>query len=177
MRAECVVLIASLFVTAPARAALATTFEADFDEEVKTWKEIEAQLPPYPNAKDLALMEGGRPDSHNFYVDTASISLGQDGVTRYTAVLKTTGGATNVTFEGIRCQTREHKLYATGRADGTWARARNPKWDRVTSSTKPYQWMLYREFFCPSPTRPTSPRQAADALKRGVGLAETPMND
>jgi hypothetical protein len=177
MRVECFLLIVSLFAVAPARAAQSSGFEADFDEEIKSWKEIQAQLPQYPQPKDLVLMEGGRPGSHNFYVDTTSISLGQDGVTRYTAVLKASGGATNVTFEGIRCETREHKLYAVGHADGTWARARNPTWNRIVSYTKPYQFMLYREFFCPTPLRPTPPKQAADALKRGVGLAQTPVTD
>ena len=177
MRVEWLLLIVSLLAAMPAHAALATRFEADFDEEIKSWKEIQSQLPPYPQSKDLVLMEGGRAGSHNFYVDTTSISLGEDGVTRYTAVLKASGGATNVTFEGIRCETREHKLYAVGRADGTWVRARNPKWERIVSYTKPYQLMLYREFFCPAPNRPTPPRQAADALKRGVGLAQTPVTD
>jgi hypothetical protein len=177
MRVEWLLLIVSLLAAMPARAALATRFEADFDEEVKSWNEIQAQLPSYPRSKDLVLMEGGRAGSHNFYVDTASISLGEDGVTRYAAVLKASGGATNVSFEGIRCETREHKLYAMGHANGTWARARNPKWERMTSYTKPYQWMLYREFFCPTPNRPTPPKQAADALKRGVGLAQTPVTE
>jgi hypothetical protein len=173
MRAECLLLTALLLAARPAHAAQSSGFEADFDEEIKSWKEVQAQLPPYPQPKDLVLMEGGRPGSHNFYVDTTSISLGADGVTRYAAVLKASGGATNVSFEGIRCETREHKLYALGHADGTWARARNPKWERMTSYTKPYQWMLYREFFCPTPNRPTPPKQAAAALKRGVGLSQS----
>jgi hypothetical protein len=173
---DCVVF--ALLAALPAQAAQwASRWEADFDEEAKPWKEIQALLPPSPQPKNLVLMEGGRAGAHNFYVDTASISLGEDGVTRYTAVLKTSGGATNVTFEGIRCETREHKLYALGRADGTWVRARDPKWQRVVSHEKPYQWMLYREFFCPAPSRPTPPKQAIDALKRGVGLAQSPAMD
>jgi hypothetical protein len=173
MRVECVLLIAACIAASPARAAVADGFEADFDEETKSWKEIQAQLPPYPQSKNLVLVEGGRAGSHNFYVDTASLSLGADGVMRYTAVLKAAGGATNVTFEGIRCETREHKLYALGHADGTWARARDPKWQRVVGHTKPYQWLLYREFFCPNPIRPTPAKQAADALRRGVGLGQS----
>ena len=151
-------------------------WEAAFDEETKSWKEIQAQIPSYPQAQNLVLVEGGRPGTHNFYIDTASVTLGEDGVMRYTALLKAAGGATNVTFEGIRCETREHKLYAIGHNDGTWVRARDPKWQRVVRDRTPYQWMLYREFFCPSRT-PTPAKQVVDALRRGVGLAQSPATD
>jgi hypothetical protein len=147
------------------------TWEHDFDEEKKNWKEIEAQIPAYPQTKNLVLLEAGSATSHKFYIDTASISLGEDGVVRYTTVVKTGGGATNVTFEGMRCETREQKLYALGRSDGTWVRARDPKWQRILlRDLTPHHWTLYREFFCPERSIPTPPKQAIQALKRGVGL-------
>ena len=153
-----------------ARAASAA-FGPDYDpeEEKKGWQEIEVRMPPYPKTQDLVLVDAGSATSHKFYIDASSVSVGADGVTRYTAVVKTAGGATNVTFEGIRCQTREEKLYALGHNDGTWAPARNAKWQRVVlRELKPYPFVLYRDFFCASPTQPTSPKQAVEALRRGV---------
>src|SRR4029078_8987809 len=148
-----------LFLTAHcAWAALATTWEMDFDDEKKPWKELEAQLPAYPKG-DLVLMDMGA-SPHKFYVDPASVSLGVDGVMRYTAVIKTAGGATNVTFEGMRCETRELKIYATGHRDGSWSRARLSQWERMLRHTKPYQYALFRDYFCPFQTRPTPPKQA-----------------
>ena len=173
-------LVFAAFAVVPAAGAagLATTWEADFDEDTKSWKEIQAQIPAYPKEQNLILVEAGSETSHRFYVDAASVSVGADGVVRYTTVVKTTGGATNVFFEGMRCQTREQKLYALGHRDGTWARARDPKWQRILlRDLKPHHYMLYREFFCASPSRPTPVKEALEALRRGVGLAQSRAGD
>lgn len=170
-----------LFVVAAlafAPAALATEWEMDFDENTKSWKEIQAQMPAYPKGENLLLVEAGSATAHKFYVDPASVSVGTDGVVRYTTVIKASGGAINVAFEGMRCETREGKLYAVGRSDGTWVRARNPKWDRILlRDLKPHHWVLYREYFCPSHTRPTPAKVAVDALRRGVGLSGSRILD
>jgi hypothetical protein len=145
--------------------------EGESDEEKKTWKEIEAKIPTYPKPENLVQLSAGNTTSHRFYIDTTSLALGEDGVMRYASVVKTTGGATNVTFEGMRCETRQHKLYAVGRSDGTWVRARDPQWQGIQfRELAPHHYVLYREYFCPARTRPTRPQQAAEALKRGTGL-------
>lgn len=170
--------LAAFCIAGPAFAAMATTWEADFDDETRSWKEIEAQIPQYPKDKDLVLVEAGSETSHKFYVDPASVSVGADGVVRYTTVVKASGGALNVAFEGMRCETREWKLYALGRSDGSWVRARNARWQRIQlRDLKPHHYMLYREYFCASPARPTPPKEAIEALRRGVGLAQSPQRD
>ena len=168
MRLRWLAALAAFLCAQSVWAALATTWEMDFDEEKKTWKELEAQLPAYPKG-ELVLMDMGA-SPHKFYVDPASVSLSVDGVMRYTAVVKTAGGAVNVTFEGMRCETRELKIYATGHRDGTWSRARISQWERMQRHTKPYQYTLYREYFCPSHTLPTPPKQALAAMRRGQPL-------
>jgi hypothetical protein len=153
-------------------------WEADFDEDKKSWKEIEVLIPSYPQPENLVRVQTGSATSHQFYIDAKSVSLGDDGVVRYTVVVKTGGGATNVTFEGMRCQTRQRKLYAVGHTDQTWARARDPRWQRVTlRDLTPHHHTLYHDYFCPAPTRPTPPRQALDALKRGMSLARSTATD
>ena len=173
--------LAALLVSPAAFGALATEWagwEYDFDEEQKSWKEIQAQIPAFPKEQNLILLEAGSETAHRFYVDAASVSVGADGVVRYTTVIKTTGGARNVTFEGMRCETREGKLYALGRTDGTWSRARNPRWQRIVlRDLTPHHYVLYREYFCPSPARATAPKLAVEALRRGVGLATSPLLD
>jgi hypothetical protein len=173
-----------LLLTAAALAAAsqaypqAKSWEAEFDEDEKSWKEIQAQIPPYPKSQNLILVEAGSATAHKFYVDAASVSVAEDGIVRYTTVIKTAGGATNVTFEGMRCETREGKLYALGRSDGTWVRARDPKWQRILlRDLKPHHYVLYREFFCPSPAMPTPPKVAIEALRRGIGLATSNATD
>jgi hypothetical protein len=164
----------AVLACAPALAigALATTFEADYDDETKEWKEIEAQLPAYPDMKNLLEVRYNAETPHRFFVDASSVTLGLDGVTRYTSVLRTAGGALNVSYEAIRCETRESKIYAFARKDGTWMRARKPEWKRVLlRDLTPHRYVLYRQFFCPSPAIPTPPKTALDALRRGEGLA------
>ena len=149
-------------------------WDAEYDEEKKSWQEIQAQIPPYPKPENLVQLKAGNVTSHRFYIDASSLSVGEDGVTRYTAVVKTTGGATNIAFEGMRCETRERKVYALGHNDGTWARARYSKWQRIElRELTPYYYVLYREYFCPSRARPTNPKRAVEALKWGVGLGST----
>lgn len=171
--------LAALLVSPSAFGALATEWagwEYDYDEEKKSWKEIQAQIPPFPKEQNLVLLEAGSETTHRFYVDVASVSVGADGVVRYTTVIKTAGGATNVTFEGMRCETREGKLYALGHRDGTWSRARNPRWQRIIlRDLTPHHYVLYREYFCASPARPTPAKLAIDALRRGVGLGTSPF--
>ena len=170
MRFEIAALIAAVLF-APATHAQWREWDKDFDEETKGWKEIQAQIPVYPKGEALVRVPTGTATSHHFFVDPRSISLGEDGVMRYTVVSKAAGGALNVTFEGMRCETRERKLYAVGRSDGSWVRARDTQWHRVVlRDLTPHHHTLYHQFFCNERTRPTAPRIAIDALRRGQGL-------
>ena len=124
-------------------------WDADFDEDRKPWKEIEARIPSYPRTGDLVPFEAGAASPPRFYVDARSLSVGEDGVVRYTLVIQAAGGATNVTFEGIRCELRQQKYYAVGRADGSWVRARNPQWRRIESQdVNRHHSVLYADAFC-----------------------------
>jgi len=88
---------------------------------------------------------------------------------RYTLVVKTAGGATNVSFEGIRCETREQKIYAVGRSDGKWARARDPAWRGIVYQdlSRP-QWTLFSDFYCVNRRKPVPVplKGILEALKR-----------
>ncbi len=104
----------------------------DDDDDGKSWQEVKAQIPPAPQAANLALLDVGPTASMKFFVDINSISVGSDGVVRYTLVSKSQGGAENISYEGIRCQTAESKLYAFGQKDGSWSRSRISDWKRIS---------------------------------------------
>ena len=143
-------------------------FESDFDDERKQWKEIEAQLPAYPKAENLLAIYAGAATPHKFFVDAPSISVGEDGVVRYSLIVKTAGGATNVSFEGIRCDMRQQKLYAIGHANGAWTRARNPEWRRIENQeVNRHHNLLYAEYLCPDKAPVKTAQQAIDAIKYG----------
>lgn len=139
-----------------------------FDREIKSWTEMQAQIPAYPKDDTLIPLDVGAATPHRFFIDGKSVSTGSDGVVRYTLVIKTAGGATNVSFEGIRCETREQKYYAIGRSDGTWARARNPQWKRIEFKEINSQHItFYSEYACDGKFMLESAEQIVQALRRG----------
>ena len=165
------VLIVAAALAASVTPALAQwrQWDADFDEDRKPWKEMETRIPSYPRDGDLVQFEAGAASPHRFYVDARSLSVGEDGVVRYTLVIKAAGGATNVTFEGIRCELREQKYYAVGRADGNWVRARNPQWRRIEhQDVNRHHNVLYSDFFCSGNQPHGSVREVLQLLKSGA---------
>ncbi|MEO8768102.1 MAG: CNP1-like family protein [Nitrosospira sp.] len=143
-------------------------FEYEFDHE-RPWVELETQLPAYPNPENLLKFDAGPASTNAHFVDASSITVGEDGVVRFTLVIKSPQGAMNVSYEGIRCQTMEKRTYAYGRNDKTWARARISKWVDLENITQNYaQRALSRYFFCPNVTMVKDPEEAIDALKAGI---------
>ncbi|MDR0564291.1 MAG: CNP1-like family protein [Azoarcus sp.] len=74
---------------------------------------INPDLPPLPNAGDLAAFRVGSQPLGRFLLDKKNVGIGVDGVVRYVLVMRGSGGASSATFEGIRCKTGEYKLYAS----------------------------------------------------------------
>ncbi|MBX3666610.1 MAG: CNP1-like family protein [Burkholderiales bacterium] len=145
-----------------------------FDREVTSWSEMQAQLPAYPADANLIPLDVGSVSSHRFFVDGKSVSADKDGVVRYTLVIKTSGGATNVSFEGIRCETREQKYYAIGRTGGSWVRARDPRWKYIEfRHVNAHHVTLYGEFACDGKSVRGSADQIVQALRRGPVRPET----
>ena len=139
-----------------------------FDREITPWSEMQAQLPAYPSEENLIPLNVNAITTHRYFVDSKSVSTGNDGIVRYTMVIKTSGGATNVSFEGIRCESREQKFYAIGRNDRTWVRARNPQWRPVEfKETLAHHNTLYREYFCDGKFMIDSAEKIVSALRAG----------
>jgi hypothetical protein len=166
MRALAILAIAVAATAARAQEVKDTGAAAQhFDE---TWREQEVQVPPYPNPGDLVRFDTGLTSSFEYFVDRSSVSVGaSDGVVRYTVVAKS-DGAMNVTYEGIRCQLRERKVYAYGRRDGTWSEARDPQWVRIgLPGADPHRYTLWKDYFCPGRSAIRTAAEGVDALKLG----------
>jgi CNP1-like family len=139
-----------------------------FDREITPWAELQQQIPAYPVDENLIPLDVGAATAHRFFIDGKSVSVGKDGVARYTLVIKTAGGASNVSFEGIRCESREQKYYATGRSDRTWARARNPQWRYIEFQNINAQHItLYGEYLCRRKIMVEPAEQIVQDLRRG----------
>ena len=127
-------------------AGAADQFDSEFDE--KPWAEIEVQLPAFPETENLIPFQVGAIRDRQFFIDGPSISIGSDEVIRFSVVVISASGARNISFEGLRCATGERRLYAFGRADKTWSRAKSDQWMKLKGYGNQYFATLFADYFC-----------------------------
>ncbi|HYD80619.1 MAG TPA: CNP1-like family protein [Paucimonas sp.] len=140
---------ACMLAAAAASVFAQSKFEEDFDNRDKPWQEIAIQLPASPVDENLLSFQVSPTATQDFAVDAKSLSVGSDGVVRYTLVAKSRSGAKNISYEGIRCRTKEKKLYAFGHLDGTWGRSRRDEWEPLSGTRpSPQQAALAADYFC-----------------------------
>ncbi|MFZ6742931.1 CNP1-like family protein [Undibacterium sp. JH2W] len=143
--------LSHLVIIGMALLPVSLAFAADEEEDDKEWHEVALQLPEAPKPENL--LNFYKSPSQTFAIDTKSLIVAADGTIRYTMVATSSGGARNISFEGLRCQSYEVKLYAFGRPDGTWSRSRRNQWDAITNTGVNKQHAtLYSEYFCEGKT-------------------------
>ncbi|SNS22347.1 CNP1-like family protein [Noviherbaspirillum humi] len=136
------------------------------DEGGKVWRELEVAPPAPPVAAELIPFDAGATATQTFLVDPKSISVGSDGVVRYTLVSRSAAGATNVSFEGIRCSSFEKKILAIGRPDGSWAKSRRDQWDKISlNGINRQHASLARDFFCDGSLIAGTPERMVQRLR------------
>lgn len=150
--------------------------DEDADDKDKPWEETSIQLPPAPKAENLLPFDVSPTATQSFAIDASSLSVGTDGVIRYTLVATSASGAKNISYEGIHCQTYERKLYAFGQPDGTWARSRRNKWETIQNhaANRP-QAALAKDFFCLEQTVAGNADDMVNRIRAKRTLA--PQND
>jgi hypothetical protein len=125
-------------------------------------------LPGFPHEPDLVEFFPGPLGSHRYFIDAKSLSVGKDGIVRYAVVVKTSGGATDVSYEGIRCASGERRIYATGNRDRTWLEARLSDWEPIRAGRpNEYRGILYSDYFCPDRAVLPDRETALRALRSG----------
>ncbi len=146
----------------------------DEDFEKKPWTEIEPQLPAFPEKENLIPFTVGHRTDMRYLIDGNSISVGSDGVLRYTMVVVSPSGAQSISYEGMRCDPGERRLYAFGRSDQTWSKARSNNWVKMRGSLNDPRIELFVNYFCAiGLTEITTPEAARRALReRGKPAAE-----
>lgn len=163
---------AAALLTLAAAAQAQSRFEEDFDDKDKPWQEVAVQMPSAPQQADLVPFYVSATATQSFAIDTRSLSLGTDGVIRYTLVAISDAGAKNVSYEGIRCATYERKLYAFGRTDGSWSRSRRDQWERIQSNAANRQHAaLAKDFFCAEKTIAGTAENILSRIRHGQTLA------
>ena len=130
--------------------------------------EMQTPLPQYPEPENYLPFEVSVLTPFYFYVDAKSLSVGADGVVRYTVIAKSSDGALNISFEGMRCAEREYRIYAFGKADSTWSEARNSKWEAIRAGPRNAQRaVLFSDFFCPLTGNIATAEDGVRVLKSG----------
>ena len=163
MRASALVWL--LFLALPA-AAQWSGWDYEHDRPIKRFKEAESKLPPLPKDEDLLQFEADAASPYRFFIDTHSLSIGTDGVVRYTLVVKTPGGATNISYEGMRCDLGQIKIYAYARGRVAWVRTRHPEWQEFRSQPSGrYRRVLKYDYFCTGKSNRTPVASVDEALQ------------
>lgn len=136
----------------------------------KPFKEGATTLPGLPHDEDLIPFSVSGSNEFRFAVDPKSISVGDDNVVRFTVVITSKGGGRNVTYEGIRCDAFERRLYAT-LPKGATAWVPNlgedrDMWRRMeTRARNAYSATLATDYFCEGRTVAGKPDKLIRDLK------------
>ena len=141
------------------------------EEDKKVWQEEKYKLPAAPDMDKLIPFEVNVSNANRFLVDPDSVSVGNDGVVRFTVVIESSGGARTVNYEGLRCKTRERRLYAFGQKDGTWIESQGSSWILMQKQQhkmhNAYPAVLAYEYFCLDLEPPPSAAVAVERLRTG----------
>jgi hypothetical protein len=169
------ILLAVLGVLFALQASAQTAVEEeDFSMLDKSWKEVALKLPAAPQDGNLLPIYVGPTATQRFALDSKSISVGKDGVVRYTVVSTSAGGAKNISFEGIRCDVRQKRLYAFGHADGSWSPSRRVNWEAIEINTVNNQHaVLASDYLCTDGLVSGTPTEMIEQIRRH-GALRTP---
>lgn len=141
------------------------------EEDKKVWVEEKYTLPAAPDMDKLIPFEVNVSNANRFLVDPASVSVGKDGVVRFTVVIESSGGARTINYEGLRCKTRERRLYAFGQPDGSWIESKGSSWIQMQKQQhkmhNAYPAVLAYDYFCLDLEPPPSAEVAVSRLRSG----------
>ncbi len=74
---------------------------AEPEQAEELWKEQQEPLPIFPRAQDLIPVRADAgAEGYNYFIDVNSVSLAADEVLRYTIVIQSPDGASNIIYEG-----------------------------------------------------------------------------
>ena len=99
-----------------------------------------------------------------FAVDTDSILIGNDGITRYIVILTSPNGNSQVQYEGIRCDSFQWRLYGTFE-NRAWQANPLSTWRAIQSNVpNRYQAALAQGAFCNFNTQEKSIKNIINSL-------------
>jgi hypothetical protein len=113
------------------------------------FQESQVAPPPYPLDSDLIEFTLTGRTSNRFYIDGSSLSIGPDEVIRFVLVVRSPAQVSNVSYSGMRCDSREWKDYAFAGRERSWRIDEQARWRPIHQrDLNNYQQTLFKEFFC-----------------------------
>jgi hypothetical protein len=143
--------------------------QSDWERQTLKGQPGEEQVEPPAFPAPGSLLEFNVVDAggFRFFVDRMTLSVGKDGVVRYTLVARSADGVQNVSYEGLRCASADYRTYAFGRADRSWATSRSGWRPLEGPSAQRWRTALYREYFCPQSEPIRDAAEGVRALQQG----------
>jgi hypothetical protein len=159
-------LLATISIVSHAQYRTADPADANDPDAPRFWEEAEVKIPTAPPSKDLKPFYVSAITQLKFALDAPSIVFGKDEVIRYVVVITSSSGAQQVTYEGIRCEKYEWRLYATMQSDGKWSKSPNSRWQVIkNTSYNSYHAALVRDAFCENAIPRRSAKEIIPLLK------------
>ncbi len=134
------------------------------EDDVVIWQEQSIEFPALPKDENLLPFDIGAPERRfNYLIDRSSLSVGKDGIIRFSLVIESNSGVKNSSYEGIRCSTKEYKVYAYG-LKNQFKAVRKPAWRRILPQNL-YHLALYRDYLCDSLGAVIQPLSSEQVIK------------
>lgn len=107
----------------------------DADPDAPPWKEATVAPPPKFSTDQLQAFEVSVGAALSYGIDPKTLSVGEDDVVRYVMVARSSSGALNVLYQGVRCQTGEVKTYGRWNNNAsTWNVSAKEEWHPLSFS-------------------------------------------
>ncbi|MEN8180212.1 MAG: CNP1-like family protein [Pseudomonadota bacterium] len=143
----------------------------------KKWKEGEISLPDQYEDKNLQEFQMDNPSGDfRYFIDGGSLQTSEDGVSRFTLVIRSKNGVDNSSYEGIRCGEREYRVYAYGSKQG-FKMMPGSDWKHISKSGyENYRHVLYNDLICNTNTGEANPPVAVlRAMKHNAKAQNSPF--
>lgn len=136
--------------------------------EVSNDLDKDMEPPAFPKPENFVEFYTGPTAVNRFFIDTSSLTKDKDGTVYFVLLVQTSGGARNISFEGMHCPNPEHRIYATGGLDGTWRQSRRKEWLPVRESDWNRHYAeLFLNYFCiPGNPQPEAAQIVASLKER-----------
>jgi hypothetical protein len=102
--------------------------------EDPNWRESAVPPPPAFDLNRLIRVDGPPGSSLTYGIDPVTLSVTPESVVRYVIAATSKDGGQNIMYEGIRCSTGQHRVYARYRTGAGWSPLQEGDWQSLYGS-------------------------------------------